>query len=269
MVSNSDGSAPAPPGAPRTNEGAPVPDASSAVDRFYARNYAKLNTFDASVEQRVAFCVREVARLPATGRLRLLEIGCGTGANLVRVGEACGSGRVELLGLDVSEEAVLAARSLGIQANRLDLNNEALPYADGSLDCVLFLEVLEHLYYSDLTMAGIARVLRRGGLLIVTTPNLASWANRMAILLGFQPFSLEVSFRGSFGQVSQNATLNGHVKSFTRRALRSYVQNFGFTVVAEGTSRAAGVSRPIALMDRLLSWSPSLASHTMLSARRD
>lgn len=245
-----------------------VPAASSAIDRFYADHYAHLDSPDKSLEQRVSFSTRVLSGVATAGPLRLLEVGCGTGTNLLRIGKALGMEHVQLLGIDVSESAVRDSCRRGVKAIRLDLNTEKLPYDSESIDCVLFMEVIEHLYYSDLIMDGIARVLRRNGVLIITTPNLASWANRMALLLGFQPFSLEVSFLGGFGQVTKPSALNGHIKSFTMRALKEYVRAFGFTIIAEGATPAGGVTGLVAFVDRLFSWMPSLASHTMLAAQR-
>jgi hypothetical protein len=41
----------------------------------------------------------------------------------------------------------------------------------------------------------VRRVLREGGYLLITTPNLASWVNRLVMLLGYQPYNCEVSRR--------------------------------------------------------------------------
>lgn len=51
---------------------------------------------------------------------------------------------------------------------------DSLPLDDNTIDLVLFQEVIEHLYNSDLIMAEIGRVLKPNGLLILSTPNLSS-----------------------------------------------------------------------------------------------
>ncbi len=62
-------------------------------------------------------------------------------------------------------------------------------------------EVIEHLYNSDLVISEIYRILKRNGILILSTPNLASWINRLVLLLGYQPFSHDVSFIKGFGRL--------------------------------------------------------------------
>src|SRR5699024_2298472 len=61
----------------------------------------------------------------------------------------------------------------------------ALPYDDGSFDRVLCLDVLEHLSFDDQTaaVAEMARVLRSGGELFVSVPNLAHLQSRVHFLL--------------------------------------------------------------------------------------
>jgi SAM-dependent methyltransferase len=81
------------------------------------------------------------------------------------------------------------AEERGIEIARGDLG-ERLPYEDESIDAVVSNQVIEHLYDTDRFLAEARRVLRRGGVLVTSTENLASWHNLAALLLGWQPFSL-------------------------------------------------------------------------------
>ena len=56
-------------------------------------------------------------------------------------------------------------------------------------DCALFTEILKHLhyYYVPLVLSKIIRALKPGGILILTTPNIASLFRRLRLLLGEQP----------------------------------------------------------------------------------
>ncbi len=53
----------------------------------------------------------------------------------------------------------------------------ALPFADGSFDAVLCLEVLEHVYPVEQLLQEFHRVLRVNGEVMITTPNAWSWWN--------------------------------------------------------------------------------------------
>ncbi len=75
--------------------------------------------------------------------------------------------------------------SLGIPVSEVDLAQGALPFADASFDAVMFNETLEHLIGSPLpAMKEFARVLKPGGRLALTTPNVASLRNRLSFLFG-------------------------------------------------------------------------------------
>jgi SAM-dependent methyltransferase len=95
---------------------------------------------------------------------RVLDIGCGTGANLEMLSRF---GRAE--GVDISSEAVDYCRARGLDNVRQGAV-ETLPYEDESLDLVTGLDVVEHL---DDDVAGLRetrRVLRPGGRLLMFVP---------------------------------------------------------------------------------------------------
>ncbi len=92
-----------------------------------------------------------------SNRSRILDIGCGTGANLEmlsRFGEA--------EGVDVSTEALAFCRERGLQNVRQG-EAEHLPYEDGSFDVVTALDVVEHLDDDVEGLREMRRVLRTGG----------------------------------------------------------------------------------------------------------
>ena len=96
--------------------------------------------------------------------LNILDVGCGTGANLEMLSQF---GEAE--GVDVSAEALTFCRERGL-ANVKQGAAEALPYKDNSFDLVTGLDVVEHL---DDDLAGLKemwRVLRRGGQAILFVP---------------------------------------------------------------------------------------------------
>ena len=88
-----------------------------------------------------------------------------------------------LVGCDLDVASLREARQTKY---RLCSNLEALPIRSGSFDVVSLNNVAEHLQHPDKVFAEIARVLRKGGRLIVHTPNARSyeaWAGRLARVL--------------------------------------------------------------------------------------
>src|SRR6185503_18298582 len=96
--------------------------------------------------------------------VNILDVGCGTGANLEMLSEF---GVAE--GVDVSTEALSFCQARGLQNVKLGAA-EALPYEDDSFDLVTGLDVVEHL---DDDLAGLKemrRVLRRDGRALLFVP---------------------------------------------------------------------------------------------------
>jgi SAM-dependent methyltransferase len=94
---------------------------------------------------------------------RVLEIGCGTGANLRAGKERWTTG----VGLDLEMRALAYCRDLdSIQADAM----APLPFADGTFDAVFMLDVLEHLADPAPLVGELGRVLTRGGLTVIMVP---------------------------------------------------------------------------------------------------
>lgn len=106
--------------------------------------------------------------LPAA--TRVLDAGCGEG---VLVDEY--AGRLDMVGLDANYASERVRRGSLVD----------LPFDTASFDAALCLDVLEHLSYADQprALAELHRVLRGGGALLVSVPNLAHLQSRVQFLL--------------------------------------------------------------------------------------
>ena len=99
-----------------------------------------------------------------TDRPRILDVGCGTGANLEMLSQF---GEAE--GVDVSPDALAFCRQRGLQ-NVHQGEAEHLPYEDGSFDLVTGLDVVEHLDDDIAGLSEMRRVLRPGGYAFLFVP---------------------------------------------------------------------------------------------------
>lgn len=166
---------------------------------------------------------------------RFLDIGCGDGQLTASAGEAVSAD--EIHGVDLNPEMIQLAQEKGVLAVRADLDREPLPYPSNFFDLALASEVIEHIYDPGSLLAEVRRVLVPGGKFIVTTPNLASWHNRLALLLGFQPWLTAASLYdpgagklnlGTF--LTKVGTVGGdHLRVITLKALRDIAVAHGFT----------------------------------------
>jgi SAM-dependent methyltransferase len=112
----------------------------------------------------LASFLEDICRRVTDRRPRILDVGCGTGANLLMLSQY---GDAE--GVDVSEDALAFCRERGLEKVKLGAA-EKLPYDDGTFDLVTALDVVEHL---DNDLAGLRemrRVLRPGGHVLLFVP---------------------------------------------------------------------------------------------------
>ena len=76
-----------------------------------------------------------------------------------------------------------------VHCARVNIENDPLPFSDGSFDYVLCSEVLEHMEVDPMYMlAELNRVTKQLGTMILTTPNAASTWSITKILRGIEPY---------------------------------------------------------------------------------
>jgi trans-aconitate methyltransferase len=91
----------------------------------------------------------------------------------------------------------------------------------GPYDVVVFAEVIEHLYTApELVLAFVRTLVAPGGALVIQTPNAASAAHRIKLLIGRNPYE----------RIRLDSTNPGHFREYTIPELRAIVQDAGFRV---------------------------------------
>ncbi|MGA5196493.1 class I SAM-dependent methyltransferase [Streptomyces exfoliatus] len=201
---------------------------------------------------------------PGRPAATVLDVGCGDGSAGAIAARVLGGHRV--VGIDWSQDALRRAAPRLSQVVRGELTGSGLPFASDSADAVLFSEVVEHLVDPDSALDELRRVLRPGGHLMLSTPNLGAWYNRALLLAGVQPVFSEVSLRRIHGRPGSEVV--GHLRLYTARALREFVAASGFEVVKLAGAPFHGVPRPLRPLDRLACGAPSLASILLVHARK-
>jgi SAM-dependent methyltransferase len=143
-----------------------------------------------------------LADLPKSAAI--LDLGCGDGKLLEHL---LSSGFTNARGVDCSAEQAQAGVARGVAAEHGDLF-ETLATNPGAFDAILAIDVVEHLTKPELARLGglLCTALRRGGLLVLQTPNGAG--------LG--------AGRIVYGDLT-------HETIFTESSLGQYLRAFGFT----------------------------------------
>ena len=128
-----------------------------------------------------------LALLEKNSDARLLDLGCDEGTWTLELSRAVGTRNC--YGIDIVDERLKRARKKGITVRKGDLNRK-LPYRSCSFDCIHANQVIEHLHDTDTFVSEVHRLLKKGGYCIISTENLSSWCNVVALFFGWQPFSI-------------------------------------------------------------------------------
>jgi SAM-dependent methyltransferase len=140
--------------------GRPVPLPDPRVDRKFERVWELLE-----------------AHLPCDA---FLDAGCGDGRHLAAIA-AAGYRPARVVGVDISQRILETARATvaELAPELVRANLEALPLEDDAFDLVLCTQVIEHLIDVEAGMRELARVLRPGGTLVLTTDNRRRYVSKV------------------------------------------------------------------------------------------
>lgn len=180
-------------------------------------------------EDRLPMCAKIIADLNPSS---LLDIGAGDGLFLDRLSSATRS-LEELAGIELNEDAVQVMRNKGYNAHACSASAE-YPFEDAHFDLVFAGEVVEHVFDPDAMLRECRRVLTRSGTLVITTPNLLAWHNRILMLLGVTPFFVEHSYVETYGPMysllKRPSVPVGHLRIYNLTPLRALLQRNGFEI---------------------------------------
>jgi SAM-dependent methyltransferase len=180
---------------------------------------------------------------------RVIDIGCGDGF----YADFCRGLGNSVVGIDITQQ-VQSAHNLALDVCQGNVEGD-LPFPDATFSLALCIEVVEHLLQPEKMLAEIKRVLKPGGVLIITTPNYAYWALRLLYLFGCLPVGLPSNCFTGLRQRDANYSVppwrDPHIRFFTPEILRRCLQECGF---ATQSLRATFVAFPSGLAPHLPFW---------------
>jgi 2-polyprenyl-3-methyl-5-hydroxy-6-metoxy-1,4-benzoquinol methylase len=171
-----------------------------------------------------------VPLLPAGRVDRILDVGCGRGDTLayLRAQGRC----TWTCGVELFPEAGEAARDRLDEMHIGNIEHLELPIPPASLDVVLCLDVLEHLIDPWATAARLAALLKPGGVLIASIPNVRHFRVVLPLL-----------FRGSWKYADFGLMDRTHLRFFTKASAIELLESAGLTVDAVRTSGMESLSK--------------------------
>jgi SAM-dependent methyltransferase len=206
------------------------------------RPIARCDDIHEALHAAICSCIEE---LQIPDGASLLDVGCWDGRRTWDYAQLAGIPAERISGIEFFEEQAAIARER-MRCEVLDIEEAPFPLESASVDLVICNQVLEHCKNIFRPLSEIHRVLRVGGSLLFSVPNLASLHNRLMLLAGRQPSSIRV--------------IGPHVRGFTHRAVRELLEMNHLLAV----QRVVGVGfypLPIASANALARRIPG-ASHT-------
>lgn len=175
---------------------------------------------DARLRERLL--LERLARVEARdgGAPRVLDLGCGEGhfaALLARAG-------AQVVAVDVAQEPLRRARATHPELDLRPIDPEAkLPFEDCSFDALWAGEVIEHVSDTLGFMSEARRVLRSGGVLLLSTPH-HGWLRRLSLGCSRRRFEAHFDPRSE------------HLRFYTPRTLSNLLADLGFECVELDTA---------------------------------
>jgi len=151
---------------------------------------------------------------------KILDIGCYDGYISEKIKEHGN----DIVGIDISKEGARLCNERGIKCIEQDIEKK-FPFPDNSFDAVFGGEIIEHVFDTDGLLQEIKRVLRSGGILVLTTPNVASLTKRIHFLFGNTP-GIEIGLISPDGK-DKGA---GHIRHFTIKSLEKLLNRNEFFI---------------------------------------
>jgi SAM-dependent methyltransferase len=193
-----------------------------------------------------------------------VDVGCRSGREAAYYRDEAQIGCMH--GFDIAETALGAATLRGIRTAVWISGEQPCPADDGSFDAIIALDVIEHLFDTDTFLSELCRVLEPGGHMIVGTPNLAWWWNRLRLLAGLAPAGLgAASPLRAFDAALDAKHLRVHVASEWRGLFASH----GLTCISTTGYNFPGLLKfPFGILDDQLVRVPGLANSSLFLLRK-
>ena len=105
-----------------------------------------------------------------------------------------------------------------------------IPLPQKKFDLIVFLDTLEHLIEPDAALENANKLLKKNGLIIITTPNLCSFVNRFSLPFGFMPTNYSPS-NYRFGAISGDKQSSWHKSVFNFNSLEKCLGQHGLKTI--------------------------------------
>jgi methionine biosynthesis protein MetW len=180
----------------------------------------------------------------------VLDVGCSSGY----LGDMLmGNGNI-MYGVDGNQEAIAEARKKYKETLCLNFNTDPIPFSKEMFDVIVFADVLEHLLYPEEVLKQCVDMLKPGGRIIVSLPNVALWRVRLNLLFGCFDYA-------DYGVLDRT-----HLHLYTFKTAKELVEKCGLKVISNHGAmnlRAFGILTKLFPLLRTL-----LGIHIIIEAKK-
>lgn len=156
--------------------------------------------------------------IPKEKNISLLDFGCGKGNILKEILKI--NPNLKVTGVDVSKQAIEHIKKRIPKNKFLTISEgEKLPFPINSFDFLTALDVLEHVYDTELIFSELARTLKPGGKILITVPYYGLIKNLIIAL-----FAFEFVYNPR----------SPHIRFYTKRTLLHEIKSAGLTPIKFG-----------------------------------
>ena len=166
--------------------------------------------------------------------------------------------------LDISpEDTQQVCTRFELKPVKCNVETEPLPFPEGSYDAIVFNEIFEHLRINPIfTLQEVKRVLKPGGLLLLSTPNLLSVRGMYDLLVKGQAMRYGSGIYEEFIMLKDIGRM-GHIREYTSQEVSEFLQRIGFHL--EGIIYRGRYTNPLSVCLTLLR--PQLKPYFSIVAR--
>ena len=150
-------------------------------------------------------------------KLRILDVGCSKGF----VAKVLQGYNFEFYGIEYSKEDAKEGKRYYKKIKILDLDKEKPNYKNNSFDIIIMADIIEHLKDSLGVVKHFAKFLKKDGLMIVSTANVANIYVRLKLLFG----NFDYEERGIMDKT--------HLRFFTLKTFRNLAKESGLKIIKE------------------------------------
>jgi len=148
---------------------------------------------------------------------KILDVGCATGY----IGSELRKKGNYVVGIDITRKDIDVAKKILNEAYVFDIESSSVKTLGKNFDVIIISEVLEHLFDPEGAIKRFLPLLKSGGVLLLTTPNIVHIYVRLKFMLGI------------FNYKEETVVNKSHIHFFTRKSFMDMLKNLHLKIICE------------------------------------